>query len=316
MSEALPAWRQERERGGHTLLRLMAWAAQRAPDWIADPIIWLFTLYYTLTTSTVAKQGSRKYLAKVLGQSGFQQRFRHIHTFAHVIYERALLLNDGVDRFSIIPRDHGQIEDLMKQGRSAILLGAHFGSFEALRAFDRTLPGLSVKYLMYQENAEAVTKALQSLNPDIAKQVIPVANGPNAMLAVRETLETGHFTAFLGDRVLDRSSRAQVVVDFLGAPISIPRAPYLCAIMARVPLILTFAVRTAHRTYEIEFFEIYDGSEVPRGERDQTCNALAQVYADKLSDMCRRHPYNWFNFFDIWGENGTDLPGTDASNRN
>ena len=312
MSDALPAWRQERERGGHTLLRAMAWAAKRAPDWVANPIIWLFALFYTITASRVAKSGSTEYLVRVLGAAGFSHRFRHIHTFAHVIYERALLLNDGVDRFTVIPRNHGQIEDHMNAGRSAILLGAHFGSFEALRAFDRTLPGLSVKYLMYQENAEAVTKALEALKPEIAKQVIPVANGANAMLAVRETLEQGHFTAFLGDRILDRSVRAQVEVNFLGDPIAIPRAPYLCALMARVPLILTFAVRTGHRTYEIDFFEIYDGSEVPRGERDQKCNALAQVYADKLADMCRRHPFNWFNFFDIWGERGTHMPGTNG----
>jgi predicted LPLAT superfamily acyltransferase len=27
---------------------------------------------------------------------------------------------------------------------------------------------------------------------------------------------------------------------------------------------------------------------------------MAQSYADALAAMCRRHPYNWFNFFDIW----------------
>ncbi len=308
MTEALPAWRQERERGGLPLLKAMVWAAQRSPDWFAKPVIWLFALYFTVTSSSVSKNGSDRYLTKVLGGGGFGRRFRQILTFAHVIYERAQLLNDGVDRFHVVPNDHSQIEDLVNANRSAILLGAHFGSFEALRAFDRTLPGLSVKYLMYQENAEAVTRALEAINPDIAAQVIPVADGPNAMLAVRETLDHGHFVAFLGDRVLDRSPRAQVTVDFMGEDIVIPRAPYLCALMARVPLILLFAVRTDHRTYEIQFTQIYDGAEVPRGQREDTVNALAQTYVDELGKMCRRHPYNWFNFFDIWGEDGSKLP--------
>jgi predicted LPLAT superfamily acyltransferase len=30
------------------------------------------------------------------------------------------------------------------------------------------------------------------------------------------------------------------------------------------------------------------------------CQKLAQDYADALADQCRRHPDNWFNFFDIW----------------
>ena len=135
MAEALPAWRQQRERGGHTLFRLMVWAAKRAPDWIADPVIWLFTLYYTLTSGKIARHGSDCYLIRVTGKGGFRRRFRHILTFAHVIYERAQLLDDAVEKFTVIPSDHEQIEDLVREGRSAILLGAHFGSFEALRAF-------------------------------------------------------------------------------------------------------------------------------------------------------------------------------------
>ena len=25
-----------------------------------------------------------------------------------------------------------------------------------------------------------------------------------------------------------------------------------------------------------------------------------QAYADRLGELCRRAPYNWFNFFDFW----------------
>jgi predicted LPLAT superfamily acyltransferase len=122
------------------------------------------------------------------------------------------------------------------------------------------------------------------------------------MLAVREALESGEFVAYLGDRMPSRARRGAVEVDFLGAPILVPRAPYLSAMLAGVPLILCFAPRTGRHRYEIRFLEIYDGGCVARTGREARCRALAQDYADALAQMCRRHPYNWFNFFDIWRE--------------
>ena len=29
-------------------------------------------------------------------------------------------------------------------------------------------------------------------------------------------------------------------------------------------------------------------------------------YADRLAEMARRHPYNWFNFFEFWPERKTE----------
>jgi predicted LPLAT superfamily acyltransferase len=97
-----------------------------------------------------------------------------------------------------------------------------------------------------------------------------------------------------------RSTRGAVQVDFLGGPIPVPRAPYLSAMLAGVPLIMCFAPRTGPRRYDIRFVELYDGAPVRRAERDGRVRALAQAYADALAAICRRHPYNWFNFFDVW----------------
>ncbi len=224
--------------------------------------------------------------------------------------DRARLLSGGLARFSVRPKGETAILRLHLAGRGAVLLGAHFGSFEALRAFDKLLPGLRVRYLMFQENAEKITRLLEALNPEVAAQVIPVSDGQSAMLAVGDALKAGDFVAFLGDRMPLRNERSEVTVEFLDAPMDIPRAPYVSAILAGAPLILCFAPRTGPRSYEIVFTEIYDGGPVPRGERDAVSQALAQRYADALEDMCRRHPCNWFNFFDVWG--GASLPGQAA----
>jgi predicted LPLAT superfamily acyltransferase len=302
VTDAAPAWVGEAERGNPLMLRVMARLAQTAPGIVTDPVIWLISLYFTLFPSRASCAASTIYLEKVLGHHpGFADRHRHVRMFSHVVFDRVRLLGSGIKQFKIESRHHDLIERRHAEGRGGVLLSAHFGSFELLRAFDKTLPRLSVRYLMFPDNAQKTSPIIDQLNPDVAAQVISLRDGYSAMLEIREALDASNFVAFLGDRMPVRNSRAEVAVPFFGNPMRVPLSPYLSAILAGVPLILCFAPRVGSKTYEIEMFEIYDGAPIPRGKRDAKCRELAEAYAAKLEDMCHRYPYNWFNFFDVWG---------------
>lgn len=301
MTEAVPDWLREPERGSTLGLRAMRAIARRAPAALTDPVIWLVSLYFTLFPSAAAAAGADAYLRAVLGRAPrLSDRHRQVRTFAHVILDRVGLLADGAGAFAIRAANERIVADLHARRRGAVLLGAHFGSFEALRAFDRTLPGLVVRYMMFEDNAEKTSRLLGGVNPALAGQVIALRDGIDAMLAARTALDAGQLVAFLGDRMPRHAPRAEVEVTFFGRPLRLPRAPYLTAMLAEVPVVLCFAPRTGPRAYDIVFMQLHDGRPVPRAERDATCAALAQAYADAVADMCRRHPYNWFNFFDVW----------------
>lgn len=301
MAQPIPDWRRNRERGNRSLILFMKWMAVHAPDWVLTPLIWGIALYFTTLSGRDVAAGSARYLKMVLARRAtFADRYRQTVSFAFVVLERVRLLSNQPTGFKIAANGERIVEKHHLSGRGGVLLGAHFGSFEAMRAFDRMLPGLKVRYLMFQDNAEMSSSVLNAINPEVAAAVIDVRDGPSAMLAVRSSLESGQFVAFLGDRMPTHMARGEITVEFLGAPIKVPRAPYYCALLAQRPLILCFAPRTGRRKYDICFTEIYDGTAVPRLDRDRICRELAQTYADAMSKMCQRHPYNWFNFFDIW----------------
>lgn len=303
MGEVAPAWRKTPERGSALSIKIMHWLAMHTPQWVCYGIVISLAFYFTVIASKSNREATSGYLHKALGRpSGFRDRWDQMSTFAKVVYERVHFLSSGTEGFHIDVHGKGQIERLHSEGRGGVLLSAHFGSFEALRALDRTLPGLRVRYLMFEENAARISQSMASTNPEVSERVISVADGHAAMLATRECLDRGEFVAFLGDRTPEPTPRALCEIRFLGDPASVPRAPYLSAMMARVPILLCLAPRTGHRSYEITFSTLYDGQPVPRRERDATALALAQRFADALSAHCRRYPYNWFNFYDFWGE--------------
>ena len=264
MVEQTPEWTETRESGSLWQLRVMRFLAARSLGFVYVPLLWGIAFVFAIDPRRASSRASNAYLNRVLGRAPtLRERIRHARVFSHVYFDRVRLLARGVDQFSTTAQNPELVRDLVSQGKGAVLLGAHYGSFEALRALDRELPGLSVRYLMFQDNAGKSASMLEGLNPEVTRRIISLANGPMAMIDVANALKDGEFVAVLGDRIPDNSVRAKTVVRFLGGDIEIPTSPYLIAMAARVPIILSFARWEGKDRYAAEFLWFYDGAYVP-----------------------------------------------------
>lgn len=294
-------WAEVKEATSNWQLRFMLLLARKSPSLIYVPLLWLIAAVFAIDTRRLSSRASISFLNRVLGRKpNLLERIRHTYTCSHVFFDRIRLLGKGAGQFTISLQNAELIHTLVAKDKGAILLGAHYGSFEALRALDRELPGMSVRYLMFPEHAEKSSAMLDILNPEVSSKIISLANGPMAMIQVSEALSNGEFVAILGDRLPDNSVRAKTNVTFFGHQIEVPTSPYLTAMAARVPIIFSFARWKDKNNYAAEFIWFYDGTPVPRPERDKRAVEMAQRYATILETLCRRDPYNWFNFFNIW----------------
>jgi len=123
---------------------------------------------------TCAKAASRAYLRRALGREPkFADLFRHFHSFASTIHDRVFLLNGRFDLFQVEMHGKAVIDEVLAAGRGAILMGAHMGSFEVVRAIGRQQPDLRVAMVMYAENARKLNAALAAINPAAVQDIIP-----------------------------------------------------------------------------------------------------------------------------------------------
>ncbi|MEP2716531.1 hypothetical protein, partial [Pseudophaeobacter sp.] len=230
-------WIKARESGSMWQLKFMRLLASRPPRFIYVPLLWVIALVFAIDTRRLSTRASIAFLSRILGRAPtLSERMRHAKTFSHAFFDRVRLLGRGVDQFDVSVRGAEPIQELVTQGKGAVLLGAHYGSFEALRALDRELPGLSVRYLMFTKHAEKSTRLLENINPEVSEKIIALENGPMAMIQVSDALSSGEFVAILGDRLPDGSVRSKQDVSFLGDDIQVPLSPYLTAMAARVPI--------------------------------------------------------------------------------
>jgi len=52
--------------------------------------------------------------------------------------------------------------------------------------------------------------------------------------------------------------------------------------------------------YEINIEKIADAKKLARHERDSYVKETTQQYVDRIEYYLKKHPYNWFNFYDFW----------------
>ena len=300
MSKEKPSsadWLRQQEKSNLAILRLMVWISLTFGRAIGRVVLYGIAAYYVLFAPK-ARRFSRDYLHRALGRwAEWSDGFRHVFSFASTIHDRIYLLNDRFDLFDIEVIGAEALHASLDEQPGALLIGAHLGSFEVLRALGRGREGLKVAVLMYEENARKINATLEAINPAVTEDIVPLGR-MDSMLQARDKLDQGYLIGILADRGLGND--ALIDYEFLGEMAPFPVGPFRMAAMLQRPVFFMAGLYLGGNRYQIHFEPLADFSAVPRAERDAAMRAAQQAYVDRLTHFCRLAPYNWFNFFDFW----------------
>jgi predicted LPLAT superfamily acyltransferase len=263
----------------------------------AGALLAVITFYYAVFAGK-ARAASQDYLRRIGQPHGFWASWRHIYTFARCALDRVFLVRGETSRFRVTHTGIEHLRRLQAEGRGALLLGAHLGSFEAMRAcsVDKRLP---IHILAYWQNARMINDFLRTVRADFDVRVIAIdPRDTSYILAAKEAIERGEMVAVLGDRVgvNDKTCTAT----FLGAPARFPTGPYTLAALLKCPIYLTFGLYHGPNRYDLYCEPFAEHLELPRGRREAATAAHVQRYAERLEHYCRLAPLNWFNFYEFW----------------
>lgn len=295
--DSRPQWLGRPERGTAAAIRALTWITVVLGRRIGRIFLYPICLYFLLFSKR-SRAASQNYLGRVLGRRVWLiDSFRHYHAFASTVHDRVHLVAGGHEAFDVTVRSDRQVENWLQRERGCILLGAHFGSFEILRAYGNAKHQRPVNVVMHLENAAKTNRVLESIAPHLRSRVIPLGT-PESVLQMQECISRGEVVGILGDRVW-KDDRA-ISCEFLGGVARFPVGPLLLAGLLNAPVILFFGVYRGGRRYEILFEPFAECIVLPRSSREATLRSWIERYARRLEHHCRRAPYNWFNFYDYW----------------
>ena len=294
------SWTTAPERGTDGALRLMLWILRRL-GWRAGHLLLYPIAGYFLLSSPRQRRHARAFLRRALGRKpNALDLFRLWFAFSSTILDRVFLTSGQTEGYRIEVEGLDELKAVLAEGRGCLLLGAHFGSFEALRAVADAGSPVELAVPMHEANARRVQALANAFGgPRHAAAVIPLGTA-DAMLRAHECLGRGGMVGLLADRRPHGERVARV--PFLGALAPLPLGPHVLAGMLGAPVMLAFGIWRGPRRYLVRFEPFAGPGSPSRANRDAAAQERAARYAARLEEMCRAHPYNWFNFHDFWEE--------------
>ncbi len=304
------AWAQVAESGTLAGLRAMHGIYRLLGRRLSSLLLWPVAGYFTCVDRST-RLAHRRYVEALRESAGddvhpppsFVTALRHLHEFAVNLFDRMAAWGGGLDGIRFFHRGSEHLFRLAEEGRGAILVGSHLGSFDLMRL----LAGrhdLVVNVLMYTRNAERITAFLRRLDPESQVRVISLEpESTRTAFEIRRCLDRGEFVGILGDRLWpgDRDHRE---ISFLGRPAPFSLRTFRLAAVTGAPLLFAVCVRRDDATYEAVVEPLYEGGIVPRPEREALAVAWLEAYVHKLEQWCEVAPLQWFNFYDTWAAGG------------
>jgi predicted LPLAT superfamily acyltransferase len=125
-------------------------------------------------------------------------------------------------------------------------------------------------------------------------------------LEMLQVLKEGEVLCIMGDRVMGRD-RNSIAVDFLGSSVQVPFGPYKLASAIGSPVAVIFPYKSGRNSYALRVAEII---RVPKGlgRTGEAYRPYATRFIRALEGFVEEHPYQFFNFYDMWEKPSQPAP--------
>ncbi|MGF6445534.1 glycosyltransferase family 2 protein [Paraburkholderia youngii] len=301
------AWWRIAERGSRLGMSLLALSCKLFGRRLTA--LWLHPVVaYFLVTGRAARAASGNYFAHLnavapsaeMPRPGWLSAYRHMLAFAQSGFDKLAAWTGRVDDTDVTFDDPAAFEALIASGKGALVIGAHLGNLEMMRALAIRGAHAKVTAVVYTEHARRFNDVLAASNREFARHLLEVGDfGPETAVLMQQRIDAGELLVIVGDRVPAREAGRTTDAQFLGASAPFAQGPYVLAHALGCPVYLFFCLKERDG-YRMYFEPFAERIELPRRERAQHLAAWAQRYALRLEHYCRKAPYQWFNFFDFW----------------
>lgn len=303
-----PKWTQKEERGSLAGILLLARVLRLLGRRVGIALVAPVALYFFLT-DRMRRRASFDFRrrAKALGAPvglGPWAGYRHFLTFGIAALDRLLAWRGDYDYTHVAGLDDPACVRFRDDPRGGLVLISHLGSFEVIRAIGQRNGVRSVVILAHNEHSAKFARALHGQAPESRLEVLEVTNIDVAVaMKISAAVEKGSWIVIGGDRLPPTGEARRISAPFMGATTDFPQGPYLLASALRCPVHAMFCLREGNG-FRIHVEPIDDGEGLRTSPREREMAEACARYAAALEKHALASPYQWYNFYDFWNDQG------------
>ena len=258
-------------------------------------------LLFYVARHKLARRSSLEYFSKLGLPASLGTVYRHIGAFAESLVDKAIAVSGRYPFEKLRFTGREVMLESIEAKKGGLLMTAHMGCLEVCRLAAERKHGPKLNMLVHTRHAEQFNSVLKKLSPDSQVKLIQVSEvSPATAALLAQKVEAGEFVVITADRVpLSDAGGRTVPAPFLGSTAYFPIGPWVLASALKCQVIL-FSANREGESYRVRFEKLTERVELPRGQREAAAAKYVAQYAQKLEQLCRESPYDWFNFFPFW----------------
>lgn len=279
-----------------TLVRTLAW--MNLPFVY---VIMAFVVPYYMFFNHQGYLSQYHFFRRRLGRSplrAFFDVYANHFRFGQIILDRFAFYG-GRRCFKLIVEGDARFMELCRQPGGFMQLGTHVGNFE-LAGYMLSQQHKTINALVYGGETGTVMENRNRIFEHQNLRLILTNGNIDHVFEMNRALADGEIVSMHGDRIF--GSQKTLTCRILAAEAQLPLGPYLLAATRDVPVLCTFVMKEGTYTYHIFVHELLLPDELQGKPARIRAAALAQAYGDRLSDILRRYPHQWLNYYEFWND--------------
>lgn len=218
--------------------------------------------------------------------------------FSTVIVDRFAMY--AGKRFKIDIEGYEHFLRLSEGKEGFVQLSSHTGNYE-IAGYSLVAETKQFNALVYGGEKLSVMANRNKLFDGNNIRMIPMIDQMSHLFAIDQALSNGEILSIAADRVFGSSK--VFTLPFMGNEASFPQGPFIIAAVRSLPVLFVTVMKSGAKSYRIACQRI----EYPReGTTRDKAYHIARQYVTLLEEAVRRHPAQWYNYFEFFKQNETD----------
>ncbi len=223
----------------------------------------------------------------------FVHVYQNHYRFGQVVIDRFASFGGKRFKFEFDPEHYEQYKELSRREEGFVQVSCHMGNYE-LAGYSLRQETKRMFPLVFMGETETMMMNRQKMFQENNIEMVPVSPDMSHIFALNNALRDGHIVSMPGDRVF--GSPKALTCDFMGGHCDLPMGPFQMAVTREVPIVPVFIMKERWDTYRVYTEILFPDESLPKRERMQ---ALAQMFADRMSKMVDKYPTQWYNYFEF-----------------
>jgi predicted LPLAT superfamily acyltransferase len=267
---------------------------------LAYGLLLFVVLYYTLFRPTVRARSHPYLQRRFPGRNPLVRlwdSYRLNLGIGRILVDRAALGILGPGHLPVSLAGGEELQALLAEGHGLVLVTAHVGCWQ-LAMSSLSVLAAPVSLLIHREEGDLDRHFFEHGQGGAPYRIIDPAGYLGGTLEMLQVLKDGEVLCIMGDRVMGGAA-GTVSVDFLGGAVELPFSPYKLASASKAPVAIIFPYQDQAGSYALQVAEVI---RVPEGlgRSAAAYRPYAEQFARALEEFVSAHPYQFFNFFDMW----------------